>query len=934
VRPPVRRHVLAVAIVAASLVGPSVAVAAPIAPAAGAPASTDATSGIEARVEGAQRPVLDAGACEQVLPGSRSGPRALSELGSRLPEVAARNGLATAELRSRLTEDDALHVDRCGRLYFVDRVPEPADADHTEAGHDHTEAGHDHTEAGHDHSEVGHDHSEVGHDQRSSAAISGAQGPTVEALAVRGPLVALAETFELQSRPGSQRIIYLDFDGHTLSGTGWNGGASPDVIELPPFSIDGDPSFSNDELAFIQRVWQRVAEDFAPFDVNVTTQDLGPDALVRSDLADQTYGTRAIVTSHDPATSKLCEGCAGLGYVGTFDAVGGGVLYPALTFVYGSIIEAQMVADTVSHEVGHNLGLFHHDDVTSDFGYSYGQGLWAPIMGSSILPLSTWSVGDYAGATTVQDDVATIAATGAPLAADDHGDDAASATPVGTASTTRGVIGSRADEDWFRFTADGPMTITASPVAEGPNLDVELQILADDGTTVVASDDPVSSWPHLGGPRWVWYGLAPVTGLDASVDSDLPAGTYYARVRGVGSGDPLTTGYSDYGSLGRYTLEVAPEGVVPPPPGDGPVVTITSAPPALTRDATVAFAFAATPAVGTTFECRVDLGAWQSCTSPRSVTVAGQGIHTFAVRGTADGVTAAPVTRSWTLDTIAPDLRLTGSPAEGASTTLSTANLSWDPTETLREAATCRLLRDGSAVVPWQPCGNEFGGGVSLSGLSPAAYRFELRGTDLAGNVGTASRSWTVTGSTPPPTPPPAPAPTFSDVAPGSTHARAIGILAQREVTLGCGGTRFCPDQPVTRDQMATFLGRALELRPGSTTPPFLDVSAGSTHARYIDAVRRENITLGCGDGKRYCPRDVVARDQMASFLQRALKYEPGSSSPPFRDVRAGSTHARAIDALRREEVTTGCSTPGSYCPGAAVTRAQMATFLVRALGW
>jgi hypothetical protein len=918
-RPGRRRSALLTALLTVGLFAPSSALAAE--PAGASPGRPAVLGDLEVRHHAAAVSTSsDPAVCDPVLSRTRGGARALAELGDRLPEVARRHQRRPAELRSQLRADETLHVGPCGDLFYVDPAPAVADE------HD-------------DHGSHGHDDPHASHGHDLAATSTSASGDTVVRATSDDLPAPLAQTFQLQSRPASPRTIYLDFDGHVLSGTPWNTVPSvmTDPLTMSPFSLDGAPGFSDLERAFIQRVWQRVAEDFAPFDVNVTTQDLGAAALERTDAADTTFGTRAIVTDHDPSTSGLCGGCAGLGLVATFDRVGGGQsARSALIFASVVLDEPQIVADVVSHEVGHNLALAHHDDVASGgFGYSYGQGLWAPLMGSSILPLSTWSVGDYAGATTVQDDVAVIDARGAPLLSDDHGDTAATATVLAAAGgvTTTGLVERRVDEDWFRFEAAGPTTIVAAPAPQGPNLDLELQLYAADGSTVLGTDDPGSDWPYLGSPPWTWFGAAPVTGLDARLERDLAPGTYHVRVRGVGAGDPRQTGYSDYGSLGRYTLGISPDGVSPPPPVDPPVVTITSGPPAITRDATVSIGFASDRA-GTAFECRVDGGAWQSCASPRGVTVGTDGPHTFAVRGTAAGATSAPVGRSWTLDRVAPGLGLTGTPAQGTTTTGRTATFSWTPDEPLRAATRCRLLVDGSAVFGWSDCGNEFGGGISFGSLPAGALRFELRGTDLAGNTATVARAWTITGGTTPPPPPPS---SFTDVPANHTHARAIAILASRDVTGGCtrDGRTYCPDQPVTREQMATFLARALKLPAGSSSPPFTDVAAGGTHAANIDAVRRANITQGCTrDGRSFCPRDSVARDQMASFLQRARGYPIVSTSPPFRDVPAGSTHAGAIDALVRNEVTQGCSTPGSFCPKGAVTRGQMATFIARAMRW
>jgi hypothetical protein len=177
----------------------------------------------------------------------------------------------------------------------------------------------------------------------------------------------------------------------------------------------------------------------------------------------------------------------------------------------------------------------------------------------------------------------------------------------------------------------------------------------------------------------------------------------------------------------------------------------------------------------------------------------------------------------------------------------------------------------------------------------------------------------------------PVPGP-FVDVAGDSAHATAIGRLKDLGVVEGCGRDRYCPTARVTRAQMASFLQRAFQLPPGPTDQ-FRDVGPSSTHAAAIGAVQAAGITLGCSDdGRSYCPNETVPRDQMASFLQRALKLPPGPVDG-FRDVDPSSTHAAAVGAVARAGITVGCSDDGrSYCPSARVQRDQMASFVVRAL--
>lgn len=172
----------------------------------------------------------------------------------------------------------------------------------------------------------------------------------------------------------------------------------------------------------------------------------------------------------------------------------------------------------------------------------------------------------------------------------------------------------------------------------------------------------------------------------------------------------------------------------------------------------------------------------------------------------------------------------------------------------------------------------------------------------------------------------------FRDVPSTSTHAAAITRLQELGITQGCGDDRYCPDGNVTRAQMASFLQRALDLPPGRDDG-FRDVEPGSPHAAAIGALREARITLGCtSDGRSYCPNDDIARDQMASLLQRAFELPPGRDDG-FTDVPPGSTHAEAVGAVHAAGITRGCTGDGgSYCPTAPVSRAQMASFLIRAL--
>ncbi|MEX0659328.1 MAG: S-layer homology domain-containing protein [Egibacteraceae bacterium] len=167
---------------------------------------------------------------------------------------------------------------------------------------------------------------------------------------------------------------------------------------------------------------------------------------------------------------------------------------------------------------------------------------------------------------------------------------------------------------------------------------------------------------------------------------------------------------------------------------------------------------------------------------------------------------------------------------------------------------------------------------------------------------------------------------TFRDVN-GGTHAGAIRAIALAGVTQGCAPELFCPERQVTRGQMASFLTRALDLPPASGGR-FAD-TAGSPHRAAIDSLAAAGITGGCATGS-FCPNQPVSRGQMASFLQRAWDL-PDSSVLRFVDITLSSVHRTAIEAIADAGITLGCADQ-RYCPNQPVKRSEMASFLGRAL--
>ncbi len=170
----------------------------------------------------------------------------------------------------------------------------------------------------------------------------------------------------------------------------------------------------------------------------------------------------------------------------------------------------------------------------------------------------------------------------------------------------------------------------------------------------------------------------------------------------------------------------------------------------------------------------------------------------------------------------------------------------------------------------------------------------------------------------------------FADVDPGLWWARHAERLAELGVTRGCSQApvRFCPQDPVTRAQMASFLRRAFKL--AAAAPAGFADTADSVHAASIDALSAAGITRGCATGPlRYCPRDPVTRAQMASLLVRA---GPGRARRvAFDDINASDAHFAAVRALAADGVLAGtlCE-PLRFCGGEALPRWMMAVWLVR----
>ena len=179
----------------------------------------------------------------------------------------------------------------------------------------------------------------------------------------------------------------------------------------------------------------------------------------------------------------------------------------------------------------------------------------------------------------------------------------------------------------------------------------------------------------------------------------------------------------------------------------------------------------------------------------------------------------------------------------------------------------------------------------------------------------------------------------FTDVPTANPFYRFVETLLHHGITGGCTPTTYCPGDPTTRAQMTVFVILAREglgfAPPACTVPPFNDVPTSSPFCPWIAELSRRGVVAGCGSGN-YCPDAPVSRDQMAVFVLRTLEpgLNPPACAPPnrFADVPETSPFCRWIEELANRGVVSGCG-GGNYCPSNPVTREQMAVFIVVTFG-
>jgi hypothetical protein len=340
-------------------------------------------------------------------------------------------------------------------------------------------------------------------------------------------------TFLLHSRPGSVNKIYLDFRGGTLINSYWNTLWGTPIT----YSAYSPPSPNNTSTAIasrIQTIWKGVAEDFAPFDVDVTTEPIN-------------YNARCIITNNSSIdVSNNNRGSAGgIAFVNVWNQP---LYYDCWCFSAGTgTIKA--IITIISHEVGHILNLFHQGTNVDQYysGSGLGAGSWGPIMGAPYnMSITEWAyvpIGQTYTGTSVQpsrnqDDLAIINVK-LPYASDDYPNSVATAantTAISSSSsitTYYGTIEKTTDIDVFKLkTGLGIVTITGIVSTTQPNLNLQLT-LYDSNNNIIATGTKTN-----------------VNDLNSVIIYQVPSnGLFYVSVDGIGS-----TYYTDYGSLGKYKI--------------------------------------------------------------------------------------------------------------------------------------------------------------------------------------------------------------------------------------------------------------------------------------------------------------------------------------------------------------------------------------------
>jgi hypothetical protein len=380
---------------------------------------------------------------------------------------------------------------------------------------------------------------------KSHGAMSGKAGtPGAQALTAKSVL-------KLHSNPGAHKTIFVDFTGGVIKDTAWNRTAGVTSWNARPYDSDNKPkSFSEAEIAAMAEIWRRISEDYAPFNVDVTTE--APDTMGAN--------TNWIMVTNSMAgnNKSLPEPDSGsVSYMNVSGFSHTGYYSPALVY-YNNLASPGSIAEASSHAVGHLYGLSHDSNPGSGVRGN-GSVSWSPIMGlGPFSNVTQWSKGGYDGAVNPQNDIGILVGA-LDMRRDDHDDSyfdtgtSLQVDPLGrvTASTpatdpdnsqsaNKGVIEAQDDVDIFVFKSGaGMVDLTVSPAwlvfdsghPRGANLDVQLTLFDANGKKLAKNN--------------------PLNETDSSIKTQVSAGRYVLEVAAAGN---AAGSHTAYGSLGQYFI--------------------------------------------------------------------------------------------------------------------------------------------------------------------------------------------------------------------------------------------------------------------------------------------------------------------------------------------------------------------------------------------
>ena len=345
----------------------------------------------------------------------------------------------------------------------------------------------------------------------------------------------------LQSRPGSVNVLFIDYWGGTVTGTAWNADNSNNPIDYTAYDTDGNPgSFSQSERYSMWLAWREAVEDFAPFDINITTSRSVYNATAVADRA------QMIVTT----SSSWYGNAGGVAYVNVFDD-NSGFYKTAWTWN----LSDRSMGMTISHEAGHQMGLRH--DGTGSSSYYGGHGVWGPIMGAPFgKPYVQWSKGEYPNADRSEDDIA-IVTSKLGLIADEAGNGYSSATSLNLpVNNKKGLIGP-GDTDAYKFTLSSAASVNVKVISllgdedesRAANLAMNVSLAKINASgTVISTIKSINSSAN--------QPLSPLTN-EFEYTGTLGSGTYGLRVTPASPDTNWATGFGNYGNLGEYRFTVS-----------------------------------------------------------------------------------------------------------------------------------------------------------------------------------------------------------------------------------------------------------------------------------------------------------------------------------------------------------------------------------------